>query len=58
MIPIINIISADLHEYLEHEWKWNNHVKYLKYFNEWERNLTQEQLRWYQAYMEGKKTLW
>ena len=51
-------MNSELKEYLLHEWKWNNHVKYLKYFEDWIGNLTEPQIQWYQAYKEGKKTLW
>lgn len=51
-------MTPELREYLLHEWKWNNHVKYLKYFEIWINNLTKEQILWYAAYKDGKKTLW
>lgn len=51
-------MNSELREYLLHEWKFNNHVKYLKYFEDWIGCLMEQQIQWYQAYKEGKKTLW
>lgn len=33
-----------LYEWLKNEWKISNHVKYQKYFDEWVKNLTPEQI--------------
>jgi hypothetical protein len=41
----------DLHHYLEDQWRYNNHPKYQKYFEEWFKNLTVNQTHYY-------KTLW
>lgn len=50
-------VNQELYDYLLHEWKFNNHVKYLKYFSEWIENLTEKQINWYEIYKQGKKTL-
>ena len=44
-------MNNNLYEYLEKEWKQNNHLKYLKYFDVWINNLTDDQIFYY-------KTLW
>lgn len=36
-----------LYTYLEKEWRYNNHKKYQKYFNEWVVNLTDIQIHYY-----------
>ena len=33
-----------LYEWLKSEWKLSNHVKYQKYFEEWVKNLTDDQI--------------
>lgn len=50
-------MNSELIEYLLHEWRLNNHVKYLKYFKDWIGCLTEQQIQWYNAYKQGKKTL-
>ena len=45
-----------LKEYLWVEWKYNVHSKFYKYFEEWFINLTETQILYYTAYMNGKTT--
>ena len=44
-------------EYLWLEWRYNNHLKYYHYFEDWFNNLTDNQKIFYEAYSKGKKTL-
>lgn len=37
-------MNKDLYNWLEKEWRFNNHVKYQKYFKEWISNLTPDQI--------------
>jgi hypothetical protein len=41
----------DLKNYLELEWRKSNHTKYQIYFNEWFKNLTKDQIYWFEKYM-------
>ena len=43
-------------EYLYNEWRLCNNSKYLHLFDEWYKNLTENQMLYYKAYSEGKKT--
>lgn len=43
----------ELKEYLEKEWRYNNHAKYQKYFNEWFKNLTEIQIFYFKSQMEN-----
>ena len=43
-------------EYLYNEWRMNNHPRYLHLFEEWYKNLTDNQKLYYRAYAEGKKS--
>jgi len=45
-----------LKEYLWNEFKFNVHKKYYKYFDEWYNNIIDNQILYYTAYMNGKKT--
>jgi len=45
-----------LKEYLFNEWKYNVLKKFLKYFDEWYENITDNQRMYFEAYMNGKKT--
>ena len=45
-----------LKEYLWNEFKFNNSPKYYKYFEDWYKNLTDNQRIFYMAYMKGLKT--
>jgi len=49
-------MDSELKEYLLHEWKFNNHTKYLKYFEDWIVNVTENQIVFYSAYRIGDKT--
>lgn len=40
----IKRMVQELKEYLKKEWKYNNHNKYQKYFDEWVKNLTNNQI--------------
>lgn len=46
-----------LREYLWNEWKYNVHKRYLKYFDEWYENITEEQRQFFETYRNGNKTL-
>lgn len=37
-------MTGKLYEYLKKEWKYNNHKKYQKYFEQWVTNLTDSQI--------------
>lgn len=37
-------MNRTLYEWLKSEWKDCNHVKYQKYFDEWIKNLTNDQI--------------
>ena len=50
-------LSENVKKYLWEEFRRNNIPKYYKYFNEWIENLTDEQITFYSAYAEGKKTI-
>lgn len=41
----MQMISKELHKWLKHEWKVSNHPKYQQYFQSWENNLTDQQIR-------------
>ena len=43
-------------EYLWNEWRYNVHKRFLKYFDEWYGNLTDNQIFYLTAYMKGLKT--
>lgn len=43
-------------EYLKQEWKYNNHKKYQKYFDEWFENLTDVQILYFESFSNGKKS--
>jgi hypothetical protein len=38
---------VDLRDYLHKEWKMRNHPKYLKYFEEWFKNITENQIYYF-----------
>ena len=46
-----------LKEYLYNEWRYNVASKYLHYFEEWFKNLTEIQIAFFTAYAEGKKSI-
>lgn len=37
-------MNKDLYNWLEKEWRFNDHVKYRKYFIQWIKNLTKDQI--------------
>jgi len=37
-------MNKTLYEWLKSEWKISNHPKYQKYFEEWVKNLTDDQI--------------
>lgn len=45
-----------LKEYLWNEWKYNTLPKYYHLFEEWFKNLTDNQILYYTAYAKGLKT--
>lgn len=47
-------MNDPLYEYLKKEWRFNCHPKYLRYFDEWYKNLTEWQRFCYSVCMEGK----
>lgn len=50
-------LSENVKKYLWEEFRRNSLPKYYKYFDEWIENLTDEQILFYTAYSEGKKTI-
>ena len=50
-------LSKNVKQYLWEEFSRNNIPKFYKYFDEWIENLTDEQITFYTAYSEGKKTI-
>jgi len=40
-----------LRQYLEKEWRYNNHKKYQKYFAEWYKNLIDNQIYYFRKQM-------
>ena len=44
-------MNEELRKYLEKEWKYNNHKKYQKYFTEWVKNITQNQIYYFRKQM-------
>ncbi len=48
---------SNMKEYLQNEWRQCNHARYQKYFEEWYRNLTQQQIEFFNAYSKGLKTI-
>lgn len=58
MVILQTIKKMDkLKEYLQREFRMNNHPKYYKYFEKWFSNLTPNQIIFYKAYMKGQKTV-
>lgn len=51
------VLSENVKKYLWEEFRRNNIPKFYKYFDEWIENLTDEQISFYTAYSEGKKTI-
>ena len=51
------MLSENVKKYLWEEFRRNSLPKYYKYFDEWIENLTDEQILFYTAYSEGKKTI-
>ncbi len=45
-----------LKDYLWNEFRYNVHPKYYKYFEEWFSNLTENQILYYTAYSQSKKS--
>lgn len=45
-----------LKDYLSTEWRYNVQSKFYKYFEEWFNNLTDTQISYFTAYMNGHKT--
>ena len=50
------VLNENVKQYLWKEFRCNNIPKYHKYFDEWLENLTDDQIKFYTAYSEGKKT--
>jgi hypothetical protein len=44
-------MNKELHDYLEKEWKFNNHKKYYKYFTMWVKNLIESQIYYFRKQM-------
>ena len=38
------MMTEELFEHLSQQFYWNNHTKYIKYFDEWVNNLTPTQI--------------
>ena len=51
------VLSENVKKYLWEEFRRNNIPKFYKYFDEWVENLTEDQILFYGAYSEGKKTI-
>lgn len=45
-----------MEEYLRQEWRFNNNPRYQHLFDEWFKNITDNQKMYFKAYSEGKKT--
>ena len=43
-------------EYLQEQWKFCNHPKYYKYFEEWYANITGTQMMYFKCWSEGNKS--
>ena len=48
----------ELKEYLWNEFRYNVLKKYYKYFDEWYEKLTDNQILYFTAYMNGQKSPW
>lgn len=46
-------MNEQLYNWLENEWRCSNHVKYQKYFKDWIKNLTKDQIFGFQKAMES-----
>ena len=49
-------MTKELHDWLEKEFSVNNHKKYHKYFKEWIKNLTNDQINGFNDLMIGVLT--
>ena len=49
-------MSDELYTWLEKEFKYSNHKKYHKYFNEWVKNITNSQIDGFNRQMIGQLT--
>ena len=49
-------MTKELHDWLEKEFNMNNHKKYHKYFKEWVKNLTNDQINGFNDLMIGVLT--
>ena len=49
-------MTKELHDWLEKEFSMNNHKKYHKYFKEWIKNLTNDQINGFNDLMIGVLT--
>lgn len=52
----IKNMTEEVKQYLWTEFKFNNLPKYYKYFDTWIKNLTENQILYYNAYSKGKKS--
>lgn len=52
------VVTLPLNDYLKERWRVNNHKKYQKYFDEWVRNLTQDQILNFKREMDHIKNNW
>jgi uncharacterized protein YfdQ (DUF2303 family) len=46
------IVDSRLYNWLENNWKYNNHKKYHKYFEKWISNITENQIQSFNKMME------
>lgn len=51
-------MNKELYDYLENEWKYNNHNKYQKYFKQWVSNLTEHQIIYFESHKVGKMSIY
>lgn len=52
------VVTLPLNDYLKERWRVNNHKKYQKYFDEWVRNLTQDQILNFKREMDHIRNNW
>jgi len=48
-------VNKSLYNYLEKEWRINNHSKYQHYFQLWVENLTDNQIEYFNKFKDNKK---
>ena len=51
-------MSNEYYEYLKKTFTWSNHIKYRPLFEEWVKNITLNQHRYYLSEMQGGYGCW